>query len=326
MNQIRCAMDMVIKKLELGGIIPVVILDDPNDADSLAKALLDGGMTSVEVTFRTPAALQTIKRIAKFKPSLELGAGTVLSVDQVKAAVDAGATYIVSPGLNRSVIEYCLQQRIPVLPGVATPTEAGTVLEFGLKVAKFFPAEANGGVPFLKAMGAPFKDLKFVPTGGIDETNLLSYLKLPQVLACGGSWMVKPELLREKKFVEIRALSERAVSLMLGFDLRHIGINCESGDVAQKTSSLISKLLRFPERDTPGSIFVGTQFEFMKTPYLGRHGHIALATNFIERAIAYLDRNGVKIKPETRSENDGKLSTVYLDVDVAGFAVHLVQI
>lgn len=319
-------MDIVLEKLELGGIIPVVILDDPNDVDSLAKALVDGGMTSVEVTFRTPAALQAIKLMARYKSSLELGAGTVLSVDQVKAAVDAGASFIVSPGLNRSVLEYCLQQRIPVLPGVATPTEASAVLEYGLKVAKFFPAEANGGVPFLKAMGAPFKDLKFVPTGGIDETNLLSYLRLPQVLACGGSWMVKPELLREKKFDVIRALSEKAIALMLGFDLRHIGINCESAEAAQRTSSVISKMLRFPQRETPGSIFVGTQFELMKTPYLGKHGHIALATNFIERAIAYLDRNGVKIKPETQSEKDGKVSTVYLDVDVEGFAVHLVQI
>lgn len=319
-------METVIDKLGMGGIIPVVIMDDPKDADILAKALLDGGMTSVEVTFRTPAALQAIKLMAKYKPSLELGAGTVLSVDQAKAAVDAGATYIVSPGLNRHVVEYCLQQRIPVLPGVATPTEAGTVLEYGLKVAKFFPAEANGGVPFLSAMGAPFRDLKFVPTGGIDETNLLSYLKLPQVLACGGSWMVKQELLREKKYDEIRALSEKAVSLMLGFDLRHIGINCDHAEAAQKASSVISKLLRVPERDTPGSIFVGTQFELMKTPYLGKHGHIALATNFIDRAIAYLDRNGVRIKPETRSEKDGKLSTVYLDFDLAGFAVHLVQL
>jgi 2-dehydro-3-deoxyphosphogluconate aldolase/(4S)-4-hydroxy-2-oxoglutarate aldolase len=319
-------MDMVLDKLGIGGIIPVVTIEDPNDAEPLAKALLDGGMTSVEVTLRTPAALEAVKLMAKYKPSLELGVGTVLSVDHVKAAVDAGATYIVSPGLNRSVVEYCIHQRIPVLPGIATPTEAGTVLEYGLKVAKFFPAESNGGVPFLRAMGTPFKDLKFVPTGGIDETNLLSYLRLPQVLACGGSWMVKPELLREKKFDEIRTLSEKAVGLMLGFDLRHIGVNCESAEAAQKASSVISKMLRFPQRETPGSIFVGTQFELMKTPSLGKHGHIALSTNFIARAISYLERNGVKIKPETRSEKDGKLSTVYLDLDLAGFAVHLVQV
>ena len=319
-------MERFYEQIRLAGIVPVLTIENAQDAEPLGEALRQGGLSCVEVTFRTEAALSAIRAIAGLRPSLEVGAGTVLSVDQVKAAVDAGATYVVSPGTSRRVVEYCLQQTIPVLPGVATPTEAGAVLEYGLKVAKFFPAEAMGGVPFLKAIGAPFRELRFVPTGGIDEGNLLSYLSLPQVLACGGSWMVKPELLRQKKYDEIRSLSERAVGLMLGFALRHVGVNGESAESAERASAAVAKLLRLPTRDTGGSVFVGTQFEFLKSPRLGQHGHIALSTNFMDRAIAYLERNGVRIKPETRGEKDGKLSTVYLDLEVAGFAVHLVQL
>jgi 2-dehydro-3-deoxyphosphogluconate aldolase/(4S)-4-hydroxy-2-oxoglutarate aldolase len=319
-------MNTIFIKLKLGGIIPVVIGENVDDAEPLAEALWQGGMTSVEVTFRTEAAPKVLKAITTLKSPLIVGAGTVLNIDQANAALEAGATFIVSPGMNRAVVEHCLNKNVPVLPGVATPTEAGVMVEYGLKVAKFFPAEANGGVAFLRAMSAPFKDLQFVPTGGIDETNLLSYLKLPQVMACGGSWMVKPELLRDKRFAEIRTLSERAVGLMLGFDLRHVGINCDNEEMAQHSATKISSLLRFPEQKTPGSVFVGTQFELLKKPYLGKNGHIALSTNFIERAIAYFDRNGVKIKQETKVEKDGKLSTVYLDIDLAGFAVHLVQV
>jgi 2-dehydro-3-deoxyphosphogluconate aldolase/(4S)-4-hydroxy-2-oxoglutarate aldolase len=254
-----------------------------------------------------------------------LGAGTVVTVDQVKTAVDCGAQYIVSPGLSRTVIEYCRQNDIAVTPGVATPTEIEAALDLGLQVVKFFPAEANGGLEYLKAISAPFKQMKFIPTGGIDENNLLPYLKFPAVLACGGSWMVKADLVSGKRFDEVKRLTEQAVAKMLGFQLSHMGINNPNPTEAAKGASLLSRLLQLPIKDGDSSMFVGTQFELLKRQYLGRHGHVAIGTNFIERAIAYVARKGVGVKEETKIEKSGKLATVYLDTEVGGFAIHLLQ-
>lgn len=194
-------------------VIPVVVIDDAENAEPLAHALIEGGLPTMEVTFRTGAARSALERIARMNSPILPGAGTVLSVDQAKAAVDSGARYIVSPGLSRSVVEYCLTNGIAVIPGVVTPTELGSAVEMGIDVVKFFPAEASGGVNYLKALSAPFKQATFVPTGGIDAANLLSYLKLPYVLACGGSWMVKSDLIAGRKFDEIRSMTAEAVRL-----------------------------------------------------------------------------------------------------------------
>jgi 2-dehydro-3-deoxyphosphogluconate aldolase/(4S)-4-hydroxy-2-oxoglutarate aldolase len=204
-------MNAIVEKLGKLKIVPVVILQDERDAEPLAQALLDGGLPTMEITFRTDAAKAAITRIAKSHPSIVLGAGTVLTVDQVKAATDAGARYIVSPGISRSVVEYCLKKDICVTPGVVTPTEIGLALELGLDVVKFFPAEASGGIDYLKAISAPFPNLKFIPTGGIDESNLIPYLQHPKVLAVGGSWMVKPALIAGRQFGEITRLTAEAV-------------------------------------------------------------------------------------------------------------------
>lgn len=319
-------MNAIVEQLGLIGIIPVVVIEDEANAEPLAQALLDGGLSTMEVTFRTDAAKNAIARIGRTFPSMLLGAGTVLTVDQVKTAVDCGAKYIVSPGLNRNVVEYCLQKDIPITPGVATPTEIEAALALGLHVVKFFPAEANGGIEYLKAISAPFRNMNFVPTGGIDEANLLSYLKFPKVLACGGSWMVKADLIANKRFDEVKRLAEQAVGKMLGFELRHIGINKPDSADALKDATFLAKLLGLPIKDGSGSVFVGTQFEFLKRQYLGTHGHIAIGTNFVERAVAYFARQGIAVKEETKSEKNGKLATVYLDIEVGGFAVHLLQL
>jgi 2-dehydro-3-deoxyphosphogluconate aldolase/(4S)-4-hydroxy-2-oxoglutarate aldolase len=206
-------MNQILQELSSLGIIPVIAIDNAQDAEPLARALVDGGLPCAEVTFRTAAARESIARIAKAFPAMHLGAGTVLTIDQVKAAVESGAKYIVSPGINPKTVEYCLSQNIPVTPGIATPTEIEMALELGLEVVKFFPAEPLGGIPYLKAIAAPYKALKFIPTGGVDESNLLAYLKLPNVLACGGSWMVKADLINAKRFDEIQRLTSQAVVL-----------------------------------------------------------------------------------------------------------------
>ncbi|HVN49607.1 MAG TPA: bifunctional 4-hydroxy-2-oxoglutarate aldolase/2-dehydro-3-deoxy-phosphogluconate aldolase [Bacteroidota bacterium] len=319
-------MNQILHEIGLIGIMPVIVLEHAEYAGPLAKALIDGGLPCAEVTFRTAAAKDSIACIAKKYPEMLLGAGTVLTVDQVKAAKDAGAKFIVSPGLNPKVVEYCLKENIPIIPGVATPSEVERAMDHGLEVVKFFPAESNGGVDYLKALAGPFRALHFIPTGGINENNFMSYLSYSRVLACGGSWMVRPDFVANHRFDEITALTAHAVQKMLGFSLRHVGINTSSEQEAKNTASQLTDMFGFLPNDKGGAIFVGTAFEVIKNKYLGAHGHIAIATNSVERALAFLQRHNIGIKQETKNFVNGKLQTVYLDVDVAGFAVHLVQL
>jgi 2-dehydro-3-deoxyphosphogluconate aldolase / (4S)-4-hydroxy-2-oxoglutarate aldolase len=192
-------------------LIPVVAIRDAGAAVGLAEALVEGGLPIIEITLRTEAAPAALARAATVK-GLVIAAGTVTTPDQVKLAVDAGATLIVSPGLNTRVVEYCLQHAIPVVPGVATPTEIETARNYGLQTLKFFPAEAYGGVKTLKALGDVYKDFRFVPTGGVNLENLGAYLALPHVLACGGSWMCPPAAIDEHRFADIAKLVRDAVA------------------------------------------------------------------------------------------------------------------
>lgn len=204
----------IIERAQQLGIIPVVAIPKIEHALPLAEALLEGGLPCAEITFRTDAAAESIAQIKQRFPEILLGAGTVLTVEQVDAALNAGAEFIVSPGSNPTTIDYCQQRGVTIFPGVCTPTEIELNLENGISVMKFFPAEPAGGVKFLKAICAPYKDVRFIPTGGIDAKNIGDYLALPQVVACGGSWMVKPELLNENNFVEVKRLTAEAVELV----------------------------------------------------------------------------------------------------------------
>ncbi len=196
------------------GLVPVVKIEQAEDAVDLGKALSAGGLPCAEITFRTAAAEEAIRRIASNLPDVILGAGTVLTVDQADRAVSAGAQFIVSPGFNQKVVDWCLNNEIPVTPGVATPTEIDMALEVGLSILKFFPAEAMGGIKTLKAISAPYGGVKFIPTGGINRDNLADYLALPSVHCCGGSWLVKASLISAGKFDEITQLAQEAVSVV----------------------------------------------------------------------------------------------------------------
>ncbi len=205
-------MSEVIQQIAKLKIVPVVAIENAGDAQKLGEALVAGGLPIAEITFRTAAAPEAIKASAKI-PGMLVGAGTVLTVDQVKKAVDLGAKFIVSPGLNPKVVGYCVEQKIPVTPGVVTPGEIEQALDFGLNVVKFFPAESFGGVKTIKALAAPYGMMKFMPTGGVTTANLEEYLKTPAVLACGGSWMVTKELISGGKFDEITKITKEAVAL-----------------------------------------------------------------------------------------------------------------
>ncbi len=202
------------QRLEEYGVVPVVVLKDTKDALPLADALIEGGLSCAEVTFRTEAAEESIRLMSEKYPEMLVGAGTVLTIEQVDRAVNAGAKFIVSPGFDAEIVDYCLDKNIPVFPGCITPSEVAQAVKRGLKVIKFFPAEQAGGVAMIKAMGAPYGMVKFMPTGGISAKNLSEYLSCSNIVCCGGSWMVKGDLITEGKFDEITALTKEAVELV----------------------------------------------------------------------------------------------------------------
>ena len=204
----------VTETIQKMGVVPVVVLNDAKDAAPLAKALCEGGLPCAEVTFRTDAAEESIRIMTTEFPEMFVGAGTVLTVEQVDRAVAAGAKFIVSPGFDPEIVDYCLSKEIPVFPGCITPSEVSQAVKRGLKVVKFFPAEQFGGVATIKALAAPFTGVKFMPTGGVNAKNLESYLSCDKIVACGGSWMVKGDLVKAGKFDEIKALVEEAVQLV----------------------------------------------------------------------------------------------------------------
>ncbi len=195
------------------GVVPVVVLEEAKDALPLAKALVEGGLPCAEVTFRTEAAEESIRLMSEKYPEMLVGAGTVLTTEQVDRAAAAGAKFIVSPGFDPEIVDYCLEKKIPVFPGCITPSEVAQAVKRGLQVVKFFPAEQAGGVAMIKAMAAPYTMVKFMPTGGISAKNLKDYLSFGKILCCGGSWMVKGDMIRNGEFDKIRELTKEAVEM-----------------------------------------------------------------------------------------------------------------
>ena len=308
------------------GIIPVIKLDDAQAAVPLGKALIDGGLPVAEITFRTAAAEEAIRLMSKTYPEMLIGAGTVLTCEQADKAFAAGARFIVSPGLNPAVVKHCIDKNIPVVPGVCTPSDIETALEFGLGVLKFFPAEACGGLAAIKAMSAPYGNVKFIPTGGVNESNLNAYLAFNKIPACGGSWMVADALIKDGKFDEITRLTREAVTKMLGFEMAHVGINEASADKAMTVAKLFASVFGFPIKDGNSSVFAGTGVEVNKSVGFGKFGHIAIRTNNIQRAVAFLKRNGVQINDDSaKFKPDGSMAAVYLLEEFGGFAIHLLQ-
>lgn len=320
-------MNEVLEKIQTLGIVPVVVLNDAKDAEPLAKALCDGGLPCAEVTFRTDAAEESIKIMTSKFPEMLVGAGTVLTTEQVDRAVNAGAKFIVSPGLNPKIVKYCIDKNIPVTPGVTNPSDIEQAIELGLDVVKFFPAEAAGGLAMIKAMSAPYTKMKFMPTGGINASNLKSYLDFNKIIACGGSWMVKSDLVAEGRFDEIEALTREAMNKMLGFEVVHIGINAGSEEKGDSIMKLFTSLFGFSEKVGAKSNFSSDRIEIMKKPDApGTNGHLAIGTNYLHRAIAYLKAQGFKFNEDLKLTNDkGELTGIYLAEEIGGFGVHLVQ-
>ena len=314
----------VIDEIYKIGIVPVIALDDAKDAEPLAKALCAGGLPCAEVTFRTAAAEESIRIMATKFPEMLVGAGTVLTTEQVDRAVGAGAKFIVSPGLNPEVVKYCVSKNIPIVPGTANPSDVEAALSLGLDVVKFFPAEQAGGINYIKAIAAPYTKVRFMPTGGVNADNLKDYLDFNKIVACGGTWMCKKELVTSGQFDKIEELTRQAVVNMLGFEIRHVGINMDSEDEAVKVADAFAPF-GFAAKNGNSSIFAGTAVEVMKNGGRGAKGHIAIGTNYMDRAVYHLERMGVVFDHSSEVVDEKGLKAIYIKDEIGGFGVHLVR-
>lgn len=314
-----------LEKLSLAGLVPVIAINDADDAVPLCKALSDGGLPVAEITFRTAAAEESIRRVHEAMPDVLLCAGTVLTTEQVDRAVNAGAAAIVSPGLSPDVVKYCVEKGIPVCPGTANPSDVQVAIQYGLKAVKLFPAEAVGGLKLIKSMAPVYPDMKFMPTGGINENNMLDYLAFDKILCCGGSWMVPKDAVAAKDWARITELTRSAVDKMLGFEVRHIGLNCPDAETSMETAKKIAALMGWPIKEGNSSNFVGTGYELMKKQGRGANGHIAIGTNSVPRAKWHLEQRGFKFIEDSAVVKNGKLIAIYLADEIGGFAFHLVQ-
>ncbi len=315
----------MIEQLSLAGLVPVIKVEDAADAAPLCKALSDGGLPVAEITFRSDAAEEAIRRVHAELPEVILGAGTVLTKEQADRAIAAGAAYIVSPGINAEIVRHCQERGVPIVPGCANPSDIEIALSLGLKTVKFFPAEALGGLKLIKAMAAPYGNVTFLPTGGINEQNLNEYLAFPKIVACGGSWMVPADAVAAKDWKRIETLTRSAVTAMLGLELKHVGVNSGSPEQCARDAGTLVKLLGWGLDDHKNASFVGDAFEVMKIPFRGTNGHIAIACNNIRRARWHLERRGFRFDDDSVILRDGKLRAIYLKEEIAGFAFHLLQ-
>jgi len=318
-------MNDVLKKLSAIGIVPVIKIDDVEKAVPLAKALVAGGIPCAEVTFRTEQAEEAIKRMTAEVPEMLVGAGTILTTDQADRAIAAGSKFLVSPGLNPKVVKHCIDNNYLITPGTSNPSDVEIAIELGLEVVKFFPAEAAGGINMIKSMAAPYTKMKFMPTGGINAGNINNYLSFNKIICCGGSWMVKDDLIKNNEFEKITELCKEAVSTMLGFELAHVGINTNDEVEAMAVAEKFNKLFNFPIKNGNSAIFASSGVEVRKQMFLGKNGHIAIRTNYIDRAVNYIESMGGTIDMDTATIKNGKMTAVYLKDEIGGFAVHLVQ-
>jgi len=318
----------VMKRIGEIGLVPVVVLEDAADAVPTAKALLEGGLGIMEITMRTAAGIQSIKNVREAYPDdVLVGAGTILTLEKCKEAVEAGAQFIVSPGFNPEVVKWCVENNVPITPGCVTPTEIDQALSFGIKTVKFFPANVYGGINGCKALQGPYKSagVKFIPTGGVNNDNLTDFADKPFIHAIGGGWLCNPSDVKNKNFAALTETAKKSIDVLLGFELAHIGINAENAEESLEICKCLSGAFNFPVKEGNSSNFAGTGIEVNKSKGLGKNGHIAIKTNSIERAAYYLSMRGYELDPETAKYKGDKMIAVYLKNEFGGFAIHLLQ-
>ena len=319
-------MSDVTQRIGRMGLVPVVVFEDEKYALDTAKAVMEGGLSVLEITLRTAAGIPSIRKIKKAYPDVLLGAGTVLSVEMAKQAVDAGAEFIVAPGFNDELVKWCIDNGIAVTPGCVTPTEIDHALSFGLDILKFFPASVYGGVSGCKALYGPYRMVKFIPTGGVSLANLADYADKEYIHAIGGGWLCKTADIAAGNFDAITKVVKESIDALLGFELAHIGINQNCADDAMKVTRQFASAFGFCLKEGNSSNFAGGGIEVNKEKGLGQMGHIAIRTNSIERAVYYLSAKGLEVDWSTKKGPEGKRPVaVYLKDEIGGFAIHLLQ-
>lgn len=314
----------VLERIGNIGIVPVVVIEDAQHVLPTADALTKGGIGVMEITLRTKAGLASIEKAAAERPDMLVGAGTVLTLEQCKVCVQAGAKFIVSPGFDYNMVKWCVDNGVAVTPGCVTPTEIMQALSLGVDVLKFFPANVYGGLPAMKALSGPFGSVKFIPTGGVNGDNIGEYAAAPFIHAVGGSWLCAKADIAAGNFDKITQLCKTAVQNSLGFEVAHVGVNMTDEEAALALSQELT-LFGFSPKVGSSSIFAGSGIELMKSVYLGENGHLAIRTNHIGRAIDYLAGQGYTVDMETAKYKGAKLIAVYLTKSFGGFAVHLLQ-
>lgn len=315
----------ILDRLAAAGVVPVVVLEDAKDAVPTARAMTAGGIDVMEITFRTAAAPDAIREVSKNVPDMLVGAGTVITLEQCRLAVECGAKFIVAPGFDPEVVQWCIANGVAVTPGCVTPSEIMAAMKLGLKVLKFFPASVYGGLSAMKALSGPFGAVRFIPTGGVNEKNLAEFISAPFVHAVGGSWVCPKKEIAEGNFEKITALCAEARKSVLGFEVAHVGINCGSAEESLSVCRQLGEAFGFATREGNSSNFADSGIEVMKCNYLGRNGHIAIRTNSICAAVAELEKRGFAADPATAKYKQDHLIAVYLKAQFGGFAVHLLQ-
>lgn len=318
---------VVERRIAAIGIMPVITkLESQEDCAALSEALMAGGVPAMEITFRMEGAEGYIHYVREHYPKILAGAGTVLTMEQAEKAIEAGAQFLVSPGLNPEIVTFGREKGVAVFPGVATPSELEKAMGLGLKNVKFFPAESSGGIAAIKAMCGPYKGIGFMPTGGLNLDNIGAYYAFDRVIACGGSFMLGKHL-EKKEWAQITEACRKAVRTMLGLKLAHVGINTPDEETAKSTASAFEKLLLLDRgKEGTSSVFVDSYIEVMKQEYLGAKGHIGFTTPCITRAVDYFREMGVSFREESAKYSaDGKLSAIYFEEEIGGFAIHLVK-
>lgn len=320
-------MSGIIDRISAIGIMPVITgIETLEDCDRLAGALMDGGIPAMEITFRMKGAETYIRHVRENHPEMAVGAGTVTTQEQAEQAIGAGAQFIVAPGLNPEIVKFCQSRKVEVIPGVATPSEIEQAMSLGLRNVKFFPAEQSGGIAAIKALCGPYKNIGFMPTGGLNLANLADYFAFDRIIACGGTYMLGGNLAK-KDWAQITALCRKSVQVMLGLKLAHVGVNTDGAQTARKTAELFTGLLRLDAGKEGGSsVFAGDWVEVMKSSYLGANGHLGFSTLCLDRTVRYFRAVGVAFNESSaKYDEKGRLKAIYFQDEIGGFAIHLMN-
>ncbi|MCL2059772.1 MAG: bifunctional 4-hydroxy-2-oxoglutarate aldolase/2-dehydro-3-deoxy-phosphogluconate aldolase [Oscillospiraceae bacterium] len=317
----------LLERIKKIGLIPVVAFDNADQASAAAKAMFDAQLDIIEITMRTAAGIDSIKRVKAELPDMIVGAGTVLTLDKAKESVGAGAQFVVMPGYQEDIVDWCIANDVLVFPGCVTPAEIQMALQKGLKVLKFFPADVYGGLKALTALNGPFgpSGVSFIPTGGVDLKNLSEFVQASFIAAVGGSFLCSSKQIKAGDWAGVAKSVAESIDIMLGFELGHVGFNTDSPEKSEEITKTLVGAFHFPYLPGNSANFAGTAVEVVKSVGLGDHGHVAIKTNNLDRAVYYLEKRGFSVDPSTEKSKDGKKTAVYLKDQIGGYAFHLLQ-